>query len=138
MIEPFIIREDVFKTNTLFLFGCDILFFKNYLKRKYNIDEEIDGEKIVVEDYQGVAGAMFTYEYKKSTLRAVWVEDINRNKTEDLGTLVHELSHLVIAICDDRGVPISSRPFRGGHMCETPSYLLEYFFTECLKKLKKK
>jgi len=117
-MKIFKIREDVFKTEPLFILDCNWDKFSKYIKKNYNIEIEEDNDQ---------CGTVVTL--KRSPWRIVWTDKLNRN------TLLHELFHLVTRICQDKGVPIIAHHPNGNCGDETAAYLFEFFSRNALKKL---
>ena len=122
-VKEFSIKENVFKTETLFIFGTQEQFLEILNKRKIKPTHKLD--KYCVGTVVECQGKFF---------RIVWVE--RQGKSLDaIGVLIHELMHLVVRICADKGVPIKANIETGECGDETAAYLLEYYYKECLKRL---
>lgn len=118
-MKKFIIKEDVFKTVCLFIFNCNEDEYVEELK-KYGIKENKVGEY--------VCGSVVKLGDK--FFRIIWVENA-KNKEE----LMHEIFHLVIRICFDKGVPIRANIETGECGDETAAYLMEFYVKKILEKL---
>lgn len=119
-IKEFVIKDAVFKTSVLFLVNCNYDEANKRLRRR-GIDAQL-------REYE--VGTVMKID-DETFFRIVWVE-----KFKDLGVLVHELLHLVVRIVEDKGVPIKANHKNGECGDETAAYLLEFYFNECVKKLK--
>jgi len=112
------IKDDIFKTETLFILDCSPEEANCYLKKIGNKDfidehdENIDGELIKDSRY--------------NVERIIWVRSFSRTRPS---ILIHEIFHLVIRICTDKGIPVSS----DGD--ETGAYLMEFYVRKILKEL---
>jgi hypothetical protein len=122
-VRVFTVNDPVFKTEPLFVLGCTHDELAAYLQRRFDvaIDVEPRGEQL--------AGRMFTFSC--APWRVVWVR-----RRDDLSVAIHECFHLVTRICDDRGIPIRAHDERGDNADEAAAYLLEFFTTALLRKLK--
>jgi hypothetical protein len=107
--KEIIIHDDVFGTDVLFLIGCEK---EEYLKRikRYGIEDEID-------DY--TYGTVI--EAGKNFFRIVWIRERN------IGEIVHEVFHLVVRICKDKGVPIIESLNENWNGDETAAYLMGFY-----------
>ena len=125
--KDFIIDEHIFKTSTRFIIGCSGKEFDKRLKK-------INGKKNTNYDRKEVLGGYVCGTVIPSTegyFRLVWIED-----SKDFGGIIHELSHLVVRICEDKGLPIKANIETGDVGDETFAYLLEFYTNEVKKKLK--
>ena len=118
----FIIKERTFKTRTLFVLNCGFKEFAKIVK-SYGIEVENLGKFI--------NGMVLSSNDNKYFFRTIWYED-----AKDFGGLIHEVFHLVVRICDDKGVPIKAHIETGQCGDETAAYLLEFYTNEVFKKLK--
>lgn len=119
----FKIEDKMFKTEPLFLYNCTAAAAEVYLRTHYRVKEEINPT---------ATGTVLTLE--KAPWRIVWLRHLSK-KPEDLGTLVHELTHLAVRICRDKGIPIVANIQTGECGDETVAYIMDYFFREVIKKL---
>jgi hypothetical protein len=119
-MKEFTIDEPVFKTSTVFLIGCSGKEFQKRIK-KWGGEKELDGGY--------VCGTVIPS--KKGYFRIVWSED-----KKDIGGIVHEISHLVVRICDSKGIPIKANIETGECGDETFAYLMEFYTNQVIKKLK--
>jgi hypothetical protein len=127
-MKTFFIKEPIFKTRTLFIGNCSWKEVVKYLK-KYKIKEDENSE-------DGNTAGTYRF-YNKNTIcfRMIYTERMNKSP-EDIAILVHEIFHLVVRICDWKGVPIYANGTEGECGDETAAYLTEFFVRECLKKIK--
>jgi len=121
-MKIFTIKENIFKTEPLFILDCSYFEMINYLKRKYHIIIEN-------EDESTTCGRMFTFD--KTPWRVVWT----KNKT--LPEIFHETFHLVTRICADKGIPIVAHFSSGEIGDETAAYLFEFFSRTILRKIRR-
>lgn len=126
-MKSFTILEGVFKTGPYFVFGCTGEELKKHVKKTHAIDIEAPKS----------AGTQITVKDKSGTSRILWVPEVP-NRPEIIGRLVHEIFHLVVRICRDKGVPIVANIETGECGDETAAYLMEYFYIECMKRLRSK
>lgn len=126
-MKTFSVLDGVFKTGPYFVFGCTGEELKAHVKKTHGADIEAPDS----------AGRQVTVDTKGGLCRIVWLRELP-NTPERMGMLVHEIFHLVVRICRDKGVPIIANIQTGECGDETAAYLMEYFYWECLKLLKKK
>lgn len=119
------IQENVFKTDVLIIANCTLRECDTYLKSIKNKYLAYDP------NYTNVLGRMIRT--NNDVYRIIWIGKLDK---KNITTLVHELFHLVIRICEDKGVPIIPNVQNG--MCgdETAAYLYEFYFREIYKKIK--
>lgn len=120
-MKVFIIKEEVFKTEILFVCDCDNNEFVKYFNKRFN-------KKIEVDKY--VIGTVIKVD--NNYFRVVWSKDF---KKKNLPEIIHELFHLVVRILEDKGVPIKANIETGECGDETAAYLLEFYVEKILKKL---
>lgn len=120
-MKMFSIRDDVFKTEPLFVVGCSYADMKARLDKRFSL--------CITEESEKVAGKMLTFGVEP--WRVVWVK-----RSNDLACLAHEIFHLVTRICHDKGIPIVAHHPNGENGDETAAYLLEFFFSKATKRLK--
>ena len=119
-MKVFTIKEDVFKTEPLFVIGCSYVALCDLLHRRFRV--EIDRRP---SDEQTL-GTMLTL--NGPPWRVVWM------KRDSLTTAVHEIFHLVTRICHDKGIRIVSQDENGSIGDETAAYLLEFFMKAYLER----
>ncbi len=125
-MKSFRIKDPIFKTEPLFVYGCTHKQACAWLRKTYRVSLDDDTDNPIT------SGRMFTFD--KSPWRVVFVDKLSR-KPEHLGVLMHELFHLVMRICHDKGVPVVRNHPNGDSGDETAAYLFEFFATQALKKL---
>lgn len=118
-MRRFSIEEHVFKTEPLFLLGCDHATAARYLKRAYHL---------TLDAYDGQLGTMYTF--PRAPHRIVWCE------TLAVGPVLHEVFHLVTRICQDKGVPIVAHHPDGTNGDEPAAYLFEFFAQRVLRRIR--
>lgn len=127
----FVIDEPVFRTSTLFVMGCTAAELNKIVMRRFgekNRLTHLDG------DGNRVLGTVCAFSSPKNFCRVVWTKPCSKSN-ESIGVLAHEIFHLVVRICSDKGVPIEYIPGSTIAPDEAASYLVEYFMTECLKRI---
>lgn len=119
MTKQFIIKDDIYKTSTLFILNCDVgkLFD---ITRKYGVNLSSLGEY----------SCGTVVKARRMFFRIVWVE-----KSKDIGCLVHELFHLVTIILRDKGITIKANLDNGEVGDEAAAYLMEFYTKKVFKKL---
>ena len=124
-MKHFKIEDKIFKTETLFIIG-NYTEANIYFKKRFGLETSLGELEI--------GSVIKVGEDKKETFfRVVWLADL-----KDIPCLIHELFHLVVRICQDKGVPIRSNIETGECGDETAAYLLEFYVEEFMKKIKKK
>lgn len=119
--KTFKVKCLTYKTEVLFVLGCSHPDLVRYLRR-YKL--------LIATCHDPISGTVLTF--RKPACRVVWVEDHRR-----LEVLIHEIFHLVTGILHDRGIPIIAYHPDNSNGDESAAYLLEFFVTECLRKLKR-
>lgn len=122
-IKPFLITDGVFKTEVLFLIGHTAEEANRYLRK-------IKNKHLFDEKEKNIAGMLL--KTNVDMYRIVFWPD-----GKNIYELVHELFHLVIRICEDKGVPNVPNIHTGHCGDETGAYLIEFYLKEVLKKIKK-
>lgn len=125
-MRRFIVNEPVFRTETLFVLGCDFEKFRAIAKTK--------GRD--VGEYIGQTGQMFTFNddkgvaiHKEPIWRCVWASSLRPR------VVLHEIFHLITRICQDKGIGIKAHLDNGECGDETAAYLFEFYSSEVLKRL---
>jgi hypothetical protein len=119
------VHEKLFDTEVRIVTDCTVEEFYKYLK-KLRKNVKTDG-------YDATTRGMFI-RFNHVPRWILWVRKLNKSK-ECLPVLAHELIHLCVAICEDRGVPIYHEGTLKDSGDETLGYLYEWFFKEILNKL---
>lgn len=120
------IKDDIFKTEVLIIFNASVKEANKYL-------EKIGNKYLIGDDNNVLAQLVRT---NNGLYRIIYFKKLNKNK-EPLANLVHELFHLVIRICDDKGVPNIARIEENGYCGdETGAYLIEFYYNKIIEKLK--
>ena len=122
----FSITEPVFRTEPLFLLGCSAREAEQYLRKRYRLRVSIDST---------ACGTMMSF--RRYPHRVVW-SDAAPSGPKALAQLLHELVHLVVRICGDKGVPIHPNIHTGECGDETAAYLFEFFAYEILRRATKR
>ena len=120
----FTLKDSFFHTEPLVIAGCTSQHLEQYLRKKYkwNVDVDSDVEGTVLRRYS-------------APYRVVWFKKVPRND-DGWGTVVHELFHLVVRICNDKQIPIKAEIESGECGDEAAAYILEGFFIQCREKFR--
>ena len=129
--KVFSIEDKMFKTEPLFIVGCCRNEAVKYLKKRFNVkmeDEEVSN---------GGSGATASvWHFKGAPYRVVWFKSFKKSSPEDIGELAHELMHLVIRICEDKGISLkANHPTTGEVLDEPPAYMIDFFISKFLEKI---
>ena len=122
------IECEVFKCGVELVWNCEVAGLEKMLKKKKIIGKDAD-----LSGLEGAHGAQPTFIDEQGVTRVLWLKQW-KNKAEDIGRLAHEVSHLVIRICDWKGVPFDG----DRNNDETFAYLVDYFVIKALTELNKK
>lgn len=126
-MNKYFIEEGVFTSRTFFIANCSQEELARFVKKRYKIEMEDLGK-----DTCGTVLSYYNEDYRY-TERVVWVQYFNRNSEEDIAILTHEIVHLVVRICDHKGVPIVAEN-NGYPGDETAAYLTRFFVREFLTR----
>jgi hypothetical protein len=118
----FTIVDPLFKTEPVFILGCSAEKAEDFLKKECRARVEIA---------RGAGGMMITRD--KYPERIVW-SAYRPDSPAGTAVLLHELFHLVLRICSDKGVPVVSHHENGECGDEAAAYLFEFFSRECLRR----
>lgn len=120
--------DKLFKARVHFICNCTPEECNNYLKKKKN--------KYLLHDNftENMTGTVIPANH--GMYRIVYLPKFNLGQ-EMRATLVHELFHLVVRMCGDKGVPIISNIQTGQVGDETGAYMLEYYYNEIVEQFKK-
>ncbi len=124
MKKKFIVQEPVFKTQTLFLCGYSHVEMIKVLKSIGSITE-LDEEY-----FSNAGGSQINVETKNNFFRTIWLREFKKTP-ECIGTAAHEIFHLVVRICDDKGIPLT----REENADETGAYLEDFYMRHFIGKL---
>jgi hypothetical protein len=124
------IEEEIFRVQTLFIVNCSLKELKDYIKKSFNADIE------TMEDEDESDGTVLLITGKEFQYRIVWLESF-KNTPKYLGILAHEVFHLVIRICEGRGVGITANLESGECGDETPAYLTNFYIKKFLEEYTK-
>lgn len=119
------IKDSVFKTAVVFIYNCSQKELNKYLK-------SVGAREI--EEKDNTLGCLCRT--KEGIYRIIYVEKFNKKNVEDNAVLIHELFHLVIRICEDKGVPNVSNIQTGDCGDETGAYLIEFYYNSIINKVK--
>lgn len=132
-MKKFTIEDKLFKTEPLFIYNCSYGELVKYLVRQ-GIEEEKIHNGFTSERMLGTATVMH---FDKFPYRVVWFNKVDIKNPNSLGEIAHELLHLVIRICEDKGIPIKAN-FEDGYCADEPiAYMIDYFYTEFIKKVRR-
>jgi len=120
-VKTFTVDDPVYKTEPLFVGDCTHAELAGYLRRRFHVE---------IETSEDCEGTVLTFQ--QSPWRVLWVR-----RTTELPTLLHELFHLVTAICQERQIPIVAHLPNGENGDEAAAYLFEFFARECLRRWKR-
>lgn len=119
-LRAFSIDDPVFKVEPVFITDCSFEEMRQFVQKEWP-RIRIDAAP------ECYAGTMFTFECPP--WRIVWVR-----KSRRIGVWVHEITHLVLRICQDKGIPVVRQHPSGEHGDETAAYMMEYYIEGILKK----
>lgn len=111
------IEEEVFGTNVLILGDCSVEEANKHLVKIKN--------KYLIEEDENMAGRLV--KQNDNVYRILFLRDLSE---ENFPKLVHEIFHLVVRICDDKGVPIIPNIQTGQVGDETAAYLMEFYISK--------
>ena len=126
MKKKFKVEDKVFKTEVLFLCGYSHIEMANEMKnlgvKDFDVDffKHADGSQMFFREDSGV----------NSPFRVVWLRYFTKSPY-CIGTASHEIFHLVVRICDDKGIPID----RSNNSDETGAYLQDFYMRHFIGKL---
>lgn len=122
--KSFIVEDQVFKTQVLFLCG--------YSHKEMEIDLKRRGVKSVDCDYfrDANGSAMFFDEEDGGPFNVVWLRNFDDSPVS-IGCAAHEIFHLVIRICDRKGIPV----LRENNSDETGAYLHDFYMRNLIANL---
>lgn len=126
-VVRFKIVDTLYKTEPLFVIGCTHADLDRYLRARYGCNA---GEDI------GQIGQMLTLGETWPPLRVVWAKHRPTTPAR-IGVVVHEIFHLVTRICADKGIPIRAHIESGESGDEPAAYLVEFFATKMLERVRR-
>lgn len=130
-MKYFSIEEKLFKTEPLFVISTPEEL-ERLLTKKYKINCDL---KWLKENGFAEGTVLHFYDYKPC--RVVWLLRMRKGNKEDLAIFIHELTHLVIRICEDKGIAIKSNLSDGRVNDEPIAYMMDYFTREFLYNIYK-
>jgi len=117
-------------------FKVEPLFLINYSAKEYRDEvlKYVHLEDSELMDLEFCDGQQSTFSPIKdnSILRVVWLNGMKKNDPESIGKLTHEVCHLVNRIHNHKGIPFNGKENND----ETFSYLVDFFVTEFLNKVR--
>jgi hypothetical protein len=122
-VKAFYVSNPLFKTETLFVFGCTHEKLARYIKRKFGIR---------VTAVEGLDGSMLKFD--RFPWFVIWLRQLPVDSIT-LGVLFHEIFHLVTEICGDVDIPIIHHIDSGARGDEAAAYMCEFFTRESLRRL---
>lgn len=123
-IKHFEIFNETYQVNLVVVVGGDKNDVVALMKKKYKCDIY----KYYSKDFNLGAGAHFDFQ-GNYPYKMIWILKLTMNPQE-IGALVHEISHHVSNLCDERNIKKDSE------VDEPVAYLIEYYVREILKKVK--
>lgn len=120
------IKNPIYKCDVLVIYGCSPKECNDYLKRK-KLAPDIRSEDDL--DFVGTL-----YKTNQGVYRILYVDKISKTPAQ-LAILSHEVLHLVVEICSDKGIPVVGRSTDGWRYDEASCYLLEFYMREILSKI---
>jgi hypothetical protein len=124
------IDDKLFKTKPIFYVNCT----PEEMEKDINKYTKADLTWLKEEDR--VSGTVLFFE--GNAIKIVYIRNFEKNDPESISTFVHELTHLVIRICEDKGIAITSSLPDGRVNDEPVAYMMDYFTREFLEKYNKK
>ena len=131
-MKRFIITEKTLKTEPLFIGNCTYQEMWDYLVKRFNVSR---GQYPVAEDGDNTTASVL--HFNGEPYRVVWFKEMKLD-TDSLGEVAHELFHLVIRICEDKGIPIIANLEDGRVADEPPAYMIDFFMREYISRIKRK
>ena len=120
-----LIEDGMFKTCPLFIFNCSLKEASKYVWRKYHAEMKHDDDNNCIGTVRHFEGAPW---------RVVWLKRMSK-RPEDVANFVHELTHLVICICEDKGIAVKAN-FRDGEIADEPvAYMMDFFTRKFFEEL---
>ena len=127
-MKHFEIFNETYKANLVVVIGGNKEEFVTLIKKKYDCDVY----KYYSKDFRldTIEGAHFDFE-QEYPYKVIWMSKFIFNP-EGVASLVHEITHHVSEMCDNRNISKKS------DYDEPVAYLMEYYTREIIKKIKKK
>lgn len=121
----FVVTEQLFKVETLFIVGCDYAAMAKYLNRRYKTQVAEDA----IADRRGgkILGTLLTFGIPP--WRVVYLRNY------EIPIMVHELLHLVTRVLQDRGIGVVSHYPNDDLGDETAAYMLEFYTVAVIQAL---
>lgn len=117
------INEKVFQTQIVIIGNASEKEANKYLKSIKN--------PYLIEEEQNMAARLV--KTKLEIYRILYIKDLSK---KNIPKLSHEIFHLVVRICEDKGVPIVPNIHTGHCGDETAAYLMEFYMDQVLSKIK--
>ena len=114
-----LLKEPIFKTETLYLIG--------YSHEELSKELEKRGLEIDKDYFKNADGGAITEMDLDEPLRCIWIRD-SKITPELLGTLAHEITHHVLRILDWKGIPVTVQY----NADETMAYLVDYYMRNAI------
>lgn len=112
-----IIEDNVHKVQVTFIYNCSIKK-ANEVLRKMKVPE-----REMIPEGECIAGTL--RRDRSGRYRIVYIEDIKQ-----VGEVIHEIFHLVVRICEDKGVTIRGNFEDGTVGDESAAYMMEFYYNK--------
>lgn len=120
------INNPVFKSEVLFVLGCNHETFVGLMLKDYNWK---------ISHESGIDGTMLTLEDDDGIFRVIWCKGWNKNPTPyQIGVLSHEILHLVTRIHEDKLGTIYCHLKDGTCGDETAAYMMNFYLQKVLEE----
>lgn len=119
-LRVFSIEDPVFKTEPVFITDCSYEEMRQWVHKRWP-------QIKIATAPEFYAGTMFTFDCPP--WRLVYVR-----RSRQTGVWVHELVHLVLRICQDKGIPVIRMHPNGDSGDETAAYMLEFYIERVIEK----
>lgn len=121
----------MFQTEPFFMVGYSWNEAIKYLKKRFDV--EMEEEEVNAGGSETMASV---WNFHSEPYHVVWFKSFKKSSPEDISALAHELTHLVIRICEDKGIALKAKhPETEEVLDEPPAYMLGFFVKEFLKRV---
>lgn len=117
-MKVFSLENDLYHIEPLFIIDATPEQLRRYLLKHFDVTVSAPLEQM--------AGAVFTFAV--TPWRVVWTRHL------EIGTVLHEVFHLITSICGDKQIPIRAYLNTGENGDEAAAYLFEFFRDACPPK----
>ena len=122
-MKKFIVDNPVFKREVLVMTDCSRKEANKYLLSL--------GNKLFFEESDDAIGGLCVGQ--EGVFNLMHLNTLSKD-IDSMGCLVHEIAHLVVRLCEDKGVSVISNIQNGGVGDEVFAYLSEFYFNEIMNK----